>query len=315
MTRHLDLKLSYACNNNCVHCVVSDQRDSALAQGRRDFRTTAEVARELSDAAARGFTLVTFTGGEPTMRRDLPALVRCAVGLGLGVGLQTNGRVLSQAAAREPLLGLGVRFVVALHGPDAATHDAVVRVDGAFDQTRAAMCALAAAGEKVTAKVVLSRLNAASLRQIAEVVVETGVRRANLTFPHGLGNARRHFAEVMPRYADVMPHLAAAIGVLEAAEGAAVTEAVPPCLLGPLARCASEACYRAHVHSEVRQLDQGPRDWSRDRSIEGKAKPPTCAACVLDAECEGVWREYLEAFGGDELVPVKGHPPRGQGAS
>jgi len=301
LTRHLDLKLSYACNNNCVHCVIADQRDATLAQGRRDFRTTAEVGRELAEAAARGVTLVTFTGGEPTIRRDLPALVRAAIALGMSVGIQTNGRLLSRPEVRGPLLGHSVRFVVAVHGPDAVIHDRITRAPGAFGQTMDAVRALVAAGEKVSGKVVISRYNAAVLDRIADLLAEAGVARASFTFPHALGNAGRAFDEVVPRYAEVLPSLLAALDRM--GEGG-VTEAVPPCLLGRHAGRASEAAWRGTLSSEVRQLDQGPRDWTRDRRTEGKAKAAACAGCALDASCEGVWREYLEAFGGGEMRPV-----------
>lgn len=305
---HLDLKLSYACNNNCVHCVVADQRARALARG-RDFRTTAEVLAELEDARRRGFGLVTFTGGEPTLRRDLPVLVRRAVDLGLAVGLQTNGRVLCHKPAREALCGLGVRFVVALHGADAGVHDRVTRAPGSFGQTVAAMEALASGGEKVTAKVVISRWNVASLPAVAEVLLRAGVRRANLTFPHGLGNAARDYRGVVPRLSEVVAPLRQAVARMERAGGEAVTEAIPLCVLGDLARIASEDHYRERVRSEVRQLDQGPRDWSRDRVSEGKAKADACRDCPLDDRCEGAWREYLETYGSEELGP-EGSLPR-----
>jgi pyruvate-formate lyase-activating enzyme len=304
LIRHLDLKLSYACNNNCVHCVIADQRDRAVALGRKDFRTSAQVGRELADAAARGFRVVTFTGGEPTLRKDLPALVRAARSLGLAVGIQTNGRVLSGPDARRSLAGLDARFVVALHGPDAAVHDAITRVPGSFDQTVAAMRGLVAEGEKVTAKIVLSRTNAPCLPALAALLADIGAPRANFTFPHALGNARRMFDAVVPRYSDVMPGLLAALDALDACGIEAVTEAVPLCLLGGRRDRATESMYRSAVASEVRQLDQDARDWSRDRAVEGKAKPPSCASCALDASCEGVWTDYLDANGGGELLPV-----------
>lgn len=302
MTRHVDIKLHYACNNRCIHCVIADQRDAAMARRGRDFRTTAEVVAELVDAARRGFEVVTFTGGEPTLRRDLPDLVRAARELGLAVGLQTNGRMLAYPEARDRLCGLGVRFVVALHGPDAAVHDAVTASPGAFDQTLAAIRGLVAAGEKVTAKVVMSKANVPHLPALAALLADAGVRRMNLTFPHALGLARRGFDAVVPRYRDAMPFVRAALDAFEAAGGRAVTEAIPLCLLGDRPDRASELLYRASVRSEVRQLDQDPRDWSADRAGEGKAKAPACAGCILDDRCEGVWREYLEAFGGDELL-------------
>ena len=299
--RHLDIKLSYACNNNCIHCVVADQREAAIRTRGRDFRTAREVVSDLEAARRRGFELVTFTGGEPTLRKDLPLLVRTALSMGLRVGLQTNARVLSVASARDPLCGLGVRFVVALHGPDASVHDRVTRAPGSFEQTHRAIEALARAGEKVTGKVVISRGNVATLQAIAEVLLHAGVRRANFTFPHGLGNAAKDFTGVVPRLSEVIGPLRDAVSVLREAGAEVVTEAIPLCVLGDLAPLASETFYRERVRSEVRQLDQGPRDWSRDRVQEGKAKGSACGDCALDPRCEGVWKEYLEAYGDREL--------------
>ncbi len=303
--RHLDIKLSYACNNHCIHCVVADQRARALARG-RDFRTTREVLAELEDARRRGFGLVTFTGGEPTLRRDLPVLVRRAVDLGFAVGVQTNGRVLCHEPAREALCGLGVRFVVALHGAEAAVHDRVTRAPGSFEQTLSAMKALASLGEKVTGKVVISRANVASLPAVADLLVSVGVPRANFTFPHGLGNAARDYRGVVPTFSEVLPPLREAVARIERAGGEAVTEAIPLCVLGDLDRIASEHHYRQHVRSEVRQLDQGPRDWSRDRVVEGKAKADACRECLDDDRCEGAWKEYFETYGTGEVKPRRG---------
>jgi len=232
MTRHMDIKLHYACNNNCIHCVIADQRSNVLTRGDRDFRTTAEVAAELRDAKARGFELVTLTGGEPTIRKDLADLVRAARALGLLVGLQTNGRMLAYPEVREGLMGQGIRFIIALHGPDAAIHDAVTRAPGSFDQTVAGIRALAAAGEKITLKILMSRLNGSRLDDLARTGFEAGAREFNFTFPHGLGNAAREHLFAIPSFPEIMPSLHRAMDFLDENGAIFVTEAVPLCQLG-----------------------------------------------------------------------------------
>ncbi len=303
MTRHVDIKLHYACNNNCIHCVIADQRTNVVGRGGRDFRTSAEVAAELRDARDRGFDLVTLTGGEPTIRRDLPDIVRAAKALGLLVALQTNGRMLSIPDVRDGLTGLGIRFVIALHGPDAAIHDAVTRAPGSFDQTMTGIRALAAAGERITLKILISRLNGSRLPEIANAGLLAGVREFNLTFPHGLGNAAREHVLAIPAFGEIVPSLITAMDLLEAAGAVYVTEAVPLCLLGRQRAHASESIFRVAVQSEVRQLDQPARDWSRDR-VEGKVHPPECTKCRLFSECEGIWREYFDFNDDAGLRPV-----------
>jgi hypothetical protein len=47
---------------------------------------------------------------------------------------------------------------------------------------------------------------------------------------------------------------------------------------------------------------EGTIDDYRDyRLSEGKAKGPGCSDCDHEVECEGVWREYTERYGFDEL--------------
>jgi radical SAM protein with 4Fe4S-binding SPASM domain len=46
-------------------------------------------------------------------------------------------------------------------------------------------------------------------------------------------------------------------------------------------------------------------DWAEERP-KIKSKFPQCRNCRYDAICEGPWREYSEAYGAREFVPVPG---------
>jgi len=301
---HLDLKLSYRCNNNCIHCVIADQRERAKALGRQAFRTTQEVMEEIEEAKQKGIQVVSFTGGEPTLRRDLPFLVRFARAKGLKVGVQTNGRLLVYDKVCDELMGMGVRFVVAIHGSCAKVHDAITRAKGSFEQTIGGLRNLIKRGETVTGKVVISRKNLFDLQSLVVTLLSEGVRRLNLTFPHGLGNAGKDYIGVVPRFSEVMPQLFRVFEIVKRNGAEIVTEAIPLCLLKEYREVASELYYARAVKSLAKQLDQEARDWSKDRMEEEKAKSLKCKKCVLYRECEGVWKEYLEHFGDEELSVV-----------
>jgi len=90
---------------------------------------------------------VSFTGGEPTLRDDLPALIAHAKGKGMRVNLITNGLRCADASYVETLQRAGLDSAqVSLEGPNAAVHDAIVRHDGAFALTTGAVHTLRAAG-------------------------------------------------------------------------------------------------------------------------------------------------------------------------
>src|SRR5258708_14066349 len=79
-------ELSHRCPLQCPYC--SNPLELERGTGEID---TATWRRVLSEAAALGVLQVHFSGGEPTVRRDLAALVRHSTGVGLYHNLHTSG--------------------------------------------------------------------------------------------------------------------------------------------------------------------------------------------------------------------------------
>ncbi len=117
-----DLALTYACNNNCAHCYNEPGRRSMPALDTDGWRGVLDRLWEI------GVPYVIFTGGEPTLREDLPELVAHAEGLGMICGLNSNGRRLSDPALVDALLGAGLDHVqITLESHRPQVHDRVVR--------------------------------------------------------------------------------------------------------------------------------------------------------------------------------------------
>ncbi|MEO3473976.1 radical SAM protein [Roseomonas sp. CAU 1739] len=125
------------CNITCRNCYIeSSPTNDALA-----YIAAAEVSGYLDEAAAIGAPLaeVGFTGGEPFLNRDLPAMLRDVMRRGLPALVLTNAMkpMMNHAAA---LLALRAEFGdrltlrVSLDHHDAALHD-LERGDGAFAKT------------------------------------------------------------------------------------------------------------------------------------------------------------------------------------
>ncbi|MGL1138562.1 radical SAM protein, partial [Vibrio parahaemolyticus] len=66
--------------------------------------------RVIDEAAALGVLQFHFTGGEPTARRDLPALIAHAAQAGLYTNLITSGVLLTQAMM-DDLLAAGIDHI------------------------------------------------------------------------------------------------------------------------------------------------------------------------------------------------------------
>ena len=84
------IKTGYSCNNNCIHCVIADNKESLMVRGLPINRSTIEYKKELYASKLSGFDNVSFTGGEPTIRKDIIELLSYAKKLGYTTSLQTT---------------------------------------------------------------------------------------------------------------------------------------------------------------------------------------------------------------------------------
>jgi uncharacterized Fe-S cluster-containing radical SAM superfamily protein len=123
--RTLWINTGTLCNITCAHCYIeSSPRNDALS-----YPTAAEVAPYVAQAAALGAEEIGFTGGEPFMNRDLPAMLQDVLAGGLRALVLTNAMkpMRNHAAALRALHAVhGARLTlrVSLDHHTAAGHDA-----------------------------------------------------------------------------------------------------------------------------------------------------------------------------------------------
>jgi cyclic pyranopterin phosphate synthase len=86
---YLRLSLTEACNYRCSYCLP----DGYVADGRPRFLALDEIARLVRAFAALGMRKLRLTGGEPSLRKDLPAIIAAVSAIpGIRrVALTTNG--------------------------------------------------------------------------------------------------------------------------------------------------------------------------------------------------------------------------------
>jgi len=294
----LDLKIGFACNNRCRFCVQGDKRKTAAAPTREQLLAELEASRP----AAEG---VVFTGGEPTLRPDLPELVARARALGYApIQIQSNGRMFASRAYCEGLVAAGAsEFSPALHGHVAALHDHLTRAPGSFAQTVAGIRNLRAMGLPVITNSVVVRANARTLPRLARLLLALDVSQFQFAFVHPVGSVAGAFTALVPRMELVAPFIARGLQLGQAAGVTAVTEAIPYCIVPGLEDCVVEARI-----PPTRVVDAGVTvdDYRAYRLHEGKLKGPDCPECRWFPVCEGPWREYPERYGFDEFRPVPG---------
>jgi hypothetical protein len=95
----MDLALTYRCQNNCIHCYAGGPHETPELD-------TDQWKKVIDKLHSIGIFIFTFTGGEPTLREDLPELLRYAQEKGIVTGLITNGRRLKDKGYVQSLLTL-----------------------------------------------------------------------------------------------------------------------------------------------------------------------------------------------------------------
>jgi radical SAM protein with 4Fe4S-binding SPASM domain len=165
----MDLAITYRCNNNCSHCYNARSRSYPELE-------TQDWILILNQLWEIGIPHICFTGGEATLREDLPELIHHASELGQITGLLTNGRRLCDPEYVELLKEAGLDHVqITLESHLADVHDDMVQSRGAFRQTVQGIKNVLAAGLYVMTNTTLLRSNAKDFEDTLEFLSEIGV--------------------------------------------------------------------------------------------------------------------------------------------
>ncbi|MFJ2581813.1 GTP 3',8-cyclase MoaA [Kitasatospora aureofaciens] len=140
-----DLRISVIdkCNLRCTYCMPAE---GLPWLGRDEILTVDEIDRLARLFHRLGVREFKITGGEPTVRRELPEIVRriCSLGPDLDVSMTTNGLLLNRLA--EPLFAAGLRRVtVSCDSLLRHRYREMTRRD-ALERMRAGLAAARAAG-------------------------------------------------------------------------------------------------------------------------------------------------------------------------
>ena len=150
----MDLALSFKCQNNCIHCYAGGPHETP--------ELSTEQWKQVIDCLSDiGVFIVTFTGGEPTLRDDLPELLLYAQIKGMVTGLITNGRKLKDREYVVTLEKAGLDFVqVTLESHKPEVHDLMTASPGSWKETLAGIRNAVNSQIYVTTNTTLSKHNA-----------------------------------------------------------------------------------------------------------------------------------------------------------
>lgn len=151
---YLRLSLTEACNYRCSYCLP----DGYKADGRPRFLAMDEILRLVRAFAALGMSKIRLTGGEPSLRKDLPDIIAAVAAVpGVArIALTTNGCLLPRHVGIWRAAGL-TALNVSLDTLDEARFRSITGHDRFAEVTQGVEQALGLGFEAVKLNAVLLR--------------------------------------------------------------------------------------------------------------------------------------------------------------
>ena len=204
------------CNSNCIMCPIPEnvRRNSDISS--LDFLLL--QVKHIPKSAKH----ITLTGGEPfIIGKDIFTLLKHIRDELPYTSLQilTNGRIFANKAYFSELIDnipSNVEIGIPIHGADKSVHDYITSAAGSFDQTVIGIKRLISRGVQVELRIVVSKLNAAYIKDIASLIVKEfpKVNSVKLMGLEMLGNAAVNMERVWIPYQDAFEASEQAINIL-----------------------------------------------------------------------------------------------------
>jgi AdoMet-dependent heme synthase len=160
----LHLLVADRCNHSCLHCYQ--------VQGLKGELSREQIENLLREFRSRGGFVVSFSGGEATLRDDLIPLLAYAHELGLASVLYTNGFSMTEELASAIAACHVWRVDISIYSDRADEHDAVTRVPGSWAKTVQGIRWLREKRVNVTLKFTATSRSTAKMERLQELARE-----------------------------------------------------------------------------------------------------------------------------------------------
>ncbi len=186
--KHLVIKPELRCIARCPTCAMRRSLHNRL-RGRR-LLTLGEWRDLLAEARRLGLRNLDISGGEPTLYRNLPELIRIGRRNGCIVQINSNGSHMPESTIGE-LADAGLdRVMISLYSHDAATHDRMRNVPGLWQKATAALAGWALQkdrkpGLEIIAQTLLCPENLLQLPDLLRLLRDLGTDGVVLSYLEG----------------------------------------------------------------------------------------------------------------------------------
>lgn len=178
-------ELTRSCNLACRHCRASSKLGPYPGE-----LTTSECFKVIDNIASFAKPIVIMTGGEPLLRKDIFEIAAYGKSKGLNMVMSPNGTLLTDENVKK-MFDSGIRRIsVSLDGPDAASHDNLRQVPGAFLQACEGIERADKGGLEFQINSTITKRNVKALSDIIKLAKKLGARAHHIFLLVPTGRAK-----------------------------------------------------------------------------------------------------------------------------
>jgi len=155
-------EMTYKCNEKCIHCyAVNNDTCENIQELKYD-----EYIKLIDDLYDMNCMYLSFTGGDPFVRKDFLDIYKYAINKKFAVDIYTNALLINDKVFDTFNDYYPKGFYISLYSLDSKIHDSITRINGSHEKTLKAIKRLKDGGFRVTLNIPLMKQNLSGMTDL-----------------------------------------------------------------------------------------------------------------------------------------------------
>lgn len=286
--KQVTLNPSFACNRNCIFCAVENQSSPQVEDVEALLRTMYQ----------QGYTVVSISGGEPTLQKDLPKWISQAKSIGYRERIVvTNGSRLNDSELLKGLINAGLTHInVSFHCSRESVFDTLEGTEGAYREVVEGLHNLVNVNVssnsplKIHANIILTSLNLPFLPETVRFLTDIGFPIITIELCRFKGKAEQNYELLKYDIGESLKYIEEALLVSSKTDVKINHSDIPSCFLTLPENIDFDEYLqkRARITHKVASAES-VTELNRSTHV----KPENCSECAFSQWCSGYEKSML----------------------
>jgi MoaA/NifB/PqqE/SkfB family radical SAM enzyme len=292
------IRLDFNCNENCLFCTVAKDNHAPLI--------TLEAKNKIESLASRNVKKIAFTGGEPTLRKDLIELIKFAKENEMKeINIQTNGVKIADEKYLLELKNAGLNSaLIGFHSHKNEIYNKLTN-SNFYENAISGIQNCINSDITLTICCVINKENYKELIDLVKFIRNLSKKTSFFfCFIRPNGNTLDN-PWIVPKLTEIEPFLYKTMNYLKSEDIDFLIEGLPLCYMQGFEN------YSADLKRKlIEPQEYAGGGESKHKNLHNfiysnlKNKSEACGSCSSNSLCPGVWKEYSDLYGTSELFPV-----------